>query len=165
MNAMRNHVENVAMRWPDNKLAIFISQHGRGYPVGPQTFARIYGEARECFMNAAQLAIDDPSMTYVEGMVGVYGVPIDHAWCVTPDGVVVETTLEPAKEGCIGHYFGVPFRTDYVMKAAFKNKVYGLLSMRHSAKTLIPLLEHGLEAGQQWLLQDHRRKPQPKKRR
>jgi hypothetical protein len=106
-------------------------------------------------MNASHLALADTSLTYVEGTIAIHGVPIQHAWCADSDGVVVDPTLAPAiadqSYARIGGYYGVPFRTDYLLKASATNGYYGLLDFR-AQKTLPKLIELGLEAGQQWLL-------------
>lgn len=106
-------------------------------------------------MNATHLACELPHLTYVEGKVTIYGVPIDHAWCVDEEGFVVDNTLDTAKDGSmdrISGYFGVPFLTDYVRKASIVNRVYGLLDPYSNDKTLEPLVKLGLVEGQRWLL-------------
>ena len=111
-------------------------------------------------MNATHLALNE-GLTYVEGKIQLYGVVIDHAWCVGEDGIVIDPTLTTGPDGtmhCVGNYFGIPFITAYVQKACLKNKVYGLLDGYGSRKTLPKLIELGLEDGQQWLLGGKRRK-------
>jgi hypothetical protein len=58
----------------------------------------------------------------------------------------------------IGDYFGVPFRTDYVRKASLRNGVYGLLEIMTATETLTKLIELGLDAGQQWLMDQRARR-------
>ena len=106
-------------------------------------------------MNATMLALAS-DLTYVEGQISVYGIPIEHAWCVNADGVVIDPTLKPDKD--VGDYFGVPFLTDYVSKAVLRNGVYGLLDIMGAHKTLPKLIELGLEEGQKWLLGKRKRK-------
>jgi hypothetical protein len=125
-------------------------QYGRDYSIGPATFDGPRLEAKACFMNATHEAIANPWLTYVEGYVAVYGVPIQHAWLVDVDGTVVDPTL--TDDGRVLGYFGVPFITAYVHKAVKLNKLYGVLDYFYAGKTAPKLYELGLEAGQQWLL-------------
>jgi hypothetical protein len=148
-----------------NKLTEFMLKYGRDYPVGPNTYAGPRGEMKQCFMNATHLAHENPELTYVEGYVATHGIPIDHAWCVGPDGFVVDPTMAPDADGKldrVSDYFGVAFHTPYLRKATVANKVYGLLGWG-SQKTLVPLVEMGLEAGQLWLM-DQKKLPRKKRR-
>ena len=43
----------------------------------------------------------------------VAGHPVAHAWCVDPEGFVVDTTWDEGMD-----YLGVPFRTEYVRRMA-----------------------------------------------
>jgi len=156
----RKFLEMQLTAFGERPFVRFMLDHGRDYAIGPDTFAGKRGQRRMCYMNASQLAIstqlDANPLTYVEGTITCYGVPIDHAWCVNADGVVIDPTLRPDKDGGgyehIGNYYGVPFHTDYVRKAALRNKVYGLLDIVHANKTLPKLIELGLEDGQKWLI-------------
>lgn len=147
----------------DGGMIDFMLTHGRDYRMGPDSFAGPRDEVHMCFMNATWRAINYPTLTYVEGYVSTHGVPIEHAWCVDANGVVVDPTLEPNTDGRILGYFGVPFETEYLRKATFKNKVYGLLGWK-SRKTLPKLLELGLEEGQRWLLEKRKRQSKRKGR-
>jgi hypothetical protein len=155
---MRWHLMMQAAAFGENPLTDFVLANGRDYAIGPNTFDGPRGTPKECFANAAHLALRDRSLTYVEGKITCHGIPIDHAWCVDANGIVVDPTIDTPK-GRISDYFGVPFRTDYLIKAMLANKVYGLLGW--FCKTLEPLLELGLEAGQQELLD---RKPAKRNR-
>ena len=161
MSETRDHLEALHRMMPKHLLTKFMLDYGREYTIGPDSFAGPRGVAKACFMNATNLAIGNPDLTYVEGKVSIYGVPIEHAWCATADGIVVDPTMEAAMaDGTyarISDYFGVPFRTDYVRKAALTNRVYGLLDLFHAPKTMPKLVELGLEAGQRWLLDGKRK--------
>lgn len=165
MSEMRKQFEMMREAWPDNKMVAFMLEHGRDYAIGPYTFSLPRGEPKACFKNATLLALELPHMTYVEGKVGVFGIPIDHAWCIDEEGVVVDPTLDRAnKDGTfdrIGPYFGVPFQTEYVRKAILLNKSYCLLDLFFAPKTLPLLIDLGLEAGQQWVI-DGKRTPRKK---
>jgi hypothetical protein len=154
---MKQQLEAMHKLWPNNKMVAFMLAHGRDYTIDPATsFIGPRGEPQMCYANAAQRAFDDPALTYVEGKVSVFGVPVDHAWCVTKGGVVIETTLGPALKDKtfdrITGYYGVPFLTEYLRRAVLRNNVYGLLDIVTARKTLPKLVELGLDKGQQWLL-------------
>jgi len=154
--SMRDHLQQMSDFLGRNVYYDFILAHGREYPIGPNTYAGPRGEPKGCFMNATHLAQMDRRMTYCEGKTSsILGVPIDHAWCIDPDGIVVDPTLDSlmldgTKREC--EYFGVPLRTDYVLRAIKLNKIYGVLDFFYAGKTAPKLFELGLEAGQQWLL-------------
>lgn len=149
MNAIKSYLEDCVRLWPD-RLPIyqFLLKFGRDCPVGPHSFAGRRATPHQCYRNAGLLAYRQPRLTYVEGKVSTYGVPLDHAWCIDPDGVVIDPTLEG---GLVREYFGVPFRTDYMWAATTANGYYGLLDGLYAGRTVAKLVELGLEAGQQWL--------------
>jgi hypothetical protein len=165
MSPLRRELEQQKAAFGSRPLTEFMLTHARDYRIGPETFAGPRGEVHGCYRNACHLAIENEALIYVEGKVSTCGIAIDHAWCVTADGVVIDPTLEPAKANDtfnrVGGYFGVPFRTDYLNKAILTNGHYGLLDIMSAPKTLPQLVELGLEAGQKWLLD---LKPTRKKR-
>jgi hypothetical protein len=112
MSEMRKQFEAMRQMLPGNKMVAFMLEHGRDYPVGQHTFSLPRAEPKACFRNAAILAFKLPHLTYVEGKVGVFGVPIEHAWCIDEEGVVVDPTIDRnITDGTferIGPYFGVP---------------------------------------------------------
>jgi len=166
MSPLRRELEMQKAAFGSRPLNDFMLEHGRDYQIGPDTFAGPRATARECYKNATHLAVENPALTYVEGKVSTMGIAIDHAWCVIADGIVIDPTLDRAKAddtfARIHGYFGVPFRTDYLHKAAFTNGHYGLLDIMSAPETLPKLIELGLEAGQQWLLDQ--KKPVRRKR-
>jgi hypothetical protein len=165
MSEMRRHLELMRQAFGPNLHTDFMLKHGREYTVGPDTFAGPRGEVHGCFMNSLHLAASDPSLTYCEGKVECVGVPLDHAWCATADGVVVDPTLDAILqngEARQAEYFGVPFSTEYVLKAARWNRIYGCLDYFFARLTAPMLYELGLEAGQQWLMDQPAK---PKRRR
>lgn len=154
MSLLRRDLEMQKAAFGPRPLNEFMLKYGRDYQIGPDTFAGPRGKVHGCYMNATLLALANETLTYVEGKVATCGLTIEHAWCVNADGVVTDPTLVADRSdfGGVAGYFGVPFRTDYLHKAAFTNKFYGLLDIMCAPKTLRPLVELGLEDGQQWLL-------------
>jgi hypothetical protein len=164
MSDIRRDLELQKAAWGSRPMNDFMLQYGRDYQIGPATFAGPRGEVHGCYKNATHLAIADEALIYVEGKVLTCGITIDHAWCVDADGLVIDPTLEDDRSGftAVVGYFGVPFRTDYLRKAAITNGIYGVLDYLSAPATLPKLVELGLEAGQQWLLDQ--KKPIRRKR-
>jgi len=150
--SLRHEFEQRESFFGANALTSFYLKHAVKYEIGPDTFNCEKGEPQQCYMNACHLAHDNPLLTYVEGKVAVFGIGIDHAWCVDENGVVVEPTLVNNDDGRILEYWGMPFNTEYVRRAALANGIYGLLDYFYADKTAPKLYELGLEEGQQWLL-------------
>ena len=80
----------------------------------------------ECFKNAFDLALDDDSLVYCEGVVldAEASLPVHHAWVTDGTGQAIDNTLEaPA-----GAYAGVPFLTGFVNLYHLRNEaIIGLL--------------------------------------
>lgn len=151
MSNLRDHFEAMQKAFGDKNLYNrFFLAHAHTYPIGPNTYAGPRQEQNNCYGNATTLALEDRSLTYVEGKLEMMGMPFDHAWCIDADGVVVDPTIERTETH--GEYFGVPFKTDYVARAIVRNGIYGLLDIIFASETAPKLFELGLEAGQQWLL-------------
>jgi hypothetical protein len=164
MSPIRKELEFQKAAFGSRPLNDFMLTYGRDYQIGPDTFAGPRGERHGCYKNATQLA--NESLIYVEGKVATCGIAIDHAWCVDSDGVVIDPTLEAARAddtfARVHGYFGVPFMTKYLRKAIIANGHYGLLDIMSAPLTLPKLVDLGLEAGQQWLLDQ--KKPIRRKR-
>lgn len=126
--------------------ANFILENGQSYTVNNKTYEGERDPMHECYKNATLAAVRDKNKTYVEGYISVHGVPIEHAWTVDKTGQVYDSTITPSM-GVTG-YYGVPFKTDYVMAAGLMNKHYGLLGYE-SRKTLEPLLKGKTEGFKQ----------------
>ena len=84
------------------------------------------GRPRECFRNAAALALRKPDMyMYVEGYAvnrWIATHTVAHAWCIGSDNFVVDPTWDEGAE-----YFGVPFRHDYLDRVLKARRDYGLI--------------------------------------
>jgi hypothetical protein len=76
--------------------ADLLLQHGRFFTGRqlPEQYAHLYGEPGRCYLSALEAAQADPSLTYYEGVYAAFaGPPCSHAWCVAPDGGVVECAM------------------------------------------------------------------------
>jgi hypothetical protein len=87
-------------------------------------------------MNAYTLADNNRRMTYVEGWCQGKGFPFEHAWCIDPDGQVIDPTLREA-DG----YFGIPFRWEYVRRTASRTRIYGVIRYDNSDLLTVPVEE------------------------
>lgn len=102
----------------------FVLKYGRGFKwrrsLGAYDFLR--GEIRQCYLNAANAAISHPELTYCEGYASSL-IPVNHAWCLDPQGRVLELTWEePGSE-----YYGIPFKTEFLRRQLLTQKYYGLI--------------------------------------
>ena len=81
------------------------------------------GRPRECFRNAATLALRKPNIyMYVEGYAVNRWIAmhtVAHAWCINSDNFVVDPTWDEGTE-----YFGVPFRHDYLRRVLKARRDY-----------------------------------------
>lgn len=74
----------------------YLLQHGKFYAGRqiPDRYAQLVGEESMCFNNALQACKADSSLRYCEGCYQTgHGYAMSHAWCVDPDGGLVEVTL------------------------------------------------------------------------
>jgi len=100
-----------------------VLQHG--IHCKPFTFPANYerGKLKECYNNALDLALAHPNLTYVEGYaMGV--IPTPHAWCVDSQLNVYDPTWK-ADYG--QRYFGIPFKTRFVLDTVMAKGTYGVL--------------------------------------
>lgn len=102
----------------------FIRQHGQSFAITERTFDGPRGIPGSCYMNAGVEAVNDPTLTYVEGFVLAFGVPIQHAWLLEADGTMRDPTLTGAEN--IGGYFGVPIKTAFLWKRVYRTRLWGL---------------------------------------
>jgi hypothetical protein len=108
----------------------FVLERGREYEPAPLPAGISRGAPRQCFQNALNIA-DDDGLVYTEGYMLRPGVPIlvHHAWCVTPDGVVVDPTI-PDPETC--GYYGIEFQADWVFGLGY----FGTAIEKYAARLL-----------------------------
>lgn len=106
--------------------ARFILAAGREYDARMLKHRFGRGVQQACYRNAFDLALAHPGeLTYCEGRALSCGfIPIEHAWCVTPDGQVVDTTWRDDER----HYFGVRFDTDWLHGWVESRSSYGVLA-------------------------------------
>ncbi|SRR6266566_653914 len=95
-----------------------------------------------CYMNAQRMAmagLANPKVQYVEGLVSVHGVPIDHAW-IEYNGKIFDPTLMDAsgkvKDKQEHEWFGVTVPKNEIMKHQLATKVYSPLTQSYKNETL-----------------------------
>jgi hypothetical protein len=108
----------------------FLLDQGRAFRVGSNTYKGRRDAPKECYSNAGRRAMQpDSKLLYAEGYTTSVGyIPIPHAWLVTPDGEVIDTTLKGGDEeyGERG-YFGLAFTPEYVAKTTARTGYWSLL--------------------------------------
>lgn len=107
------------------------------YPRGP---------AKQCYKNATQLALDCPELTYVEGVAQGGALLIPHAWCIDPEGRVIEATWPVPGQA----YWGAAYDTEFLILWTLKQKVWGILQEKVPAELFTYVPERiflGLEGG------------------
>lgn len=83
------------------------------------------GEAKMCFMNAAQAALEYPDdLTYVEGYAFAKEgwFPMEHAWLIDKKGNIIDKTWP---EGY--NYYGIPFSNEDLRAILLMSESYGIL--------------------------------------
>ena len=81
------------------------------------------GEKQACFHNAFALARAHPELTYCEGLaLNVF--PVEHAWCLDPDGRVADNTWGQGPAA----YAGVAFDTKFVIRWVAQRQRYSVLA-------------------------------------
>lgn len=80
------------------------------------------GETKGCYRNAWIAAMDDPSLTYVEGFAASI-IPTQHAWVIDAYGVVYDNTWStPGSE-----YLGIPIPTGTLRRITQRTGYFGVL--------------------------------------
>lgn len=109
-------------------------EYGKAYPTDEETYTGKRGKAHMCYSNAARKAAGDPDLTYVEGFVSVFGLPLAHAWNIDEHGVVVDPTLKSANG--VDGYFGVAFKTEVLQREMQLTKKYGMFTGTENHKQI-----------------------------
>lgn len=113
----------------------FLLNHGEAFTYQSKPVRYRWGQMKQCFRNAAVLAITYPELTYVEGYASSV-IPMPHAWVIDANGLVIDNTwrtLHTEKPD----YFGVRFATAYLRRRLLGQGVYGLLDAPHSEDLLL----------------------------
>jgi hypothetical protein len=124
---------------PQNKFKFscmedFILSYGRLFPnYMPKPKWVRKGIIKQCFSNCAKAVMKNPErLIYCEGFASGI-IPVNHAWCLTLDGQVIDPTWDGRKdikrEGT--EYFGIPFKFDYVLRIQRESGHYGVLDNWH----------------------------------
>lgn len=137
---LTGYLEMVKRFQGERSVAGFILDHGCAYTPDAETYKGRRGRKHRCFENAGEIAaFDDDGLLYVEGYVGVHGVPLEHAWLTDASGRLIDPTLR-ARDGSQREYFGVAFSQQYVRRVIMhENQVWGIFSRPSPA--LIRLIE------------------------
>lgn len=141
--------------WRYASAAAFALAEGRLWPWQPGLAAGYgRGEPRQCFRNAALLALGNPALCYVEGYAARAGLPLPflHAWAVRGDGLVIDVTWTEAP-GEERAYLGVPFRAGYLSRALIGRGRYGLIDVWESGWPLLRGADPVAEAVRPWPLE------------
>lgn len=87
------------------------------------------GELRNCYANAASIAIGNEELTYVEGyaMPMYPPLPVQHAWLVDKGGNVIDVTWGQGGIDTGVEYVGIPFDADAVRRSARESEVWGMI--------------------------------------
>ena len=121
---LESEAEFIQMMGRKCSVAGFVLKHGRAFEPRklPKNLRLHKGRIKGCFRNAAIAALRDPSLTYVEGYAASI-IPVLHAWCVDPDGGLLEVTWgKPGDE-----YYGIPFQTRFLRRSLLEAGYYGLI--------------------------------------
>lgn len=124
LKAMRDLRKHQFRNVPAPYLGVedFLLQHGRTW-TRPKTppLQVVRGLPKNCYNNAMLLALSHRTLTYVEGYARSGVLPVHHAWCVTPEGLVVDNTWNFDRDE--EEYFGVAFTTE-ALKAIVDTRLY-----------------------------------------
>ena len=125
MNQAVQYLEQVKTLMADKKpnVASFLLEHGREWEPSPLPIKFKRGVIKQCYKNAAQMALKFKELTYVEGYANNI-IPVSHAWCVDLAGRVIDNTWDNPEQQ---EYFGIPFKTEFLRKFLLQAKDYSLL--------------------------------------
>lgn len=117
-------------------LHSFVLQHGRPWTAAKRPKGMRKQAMKQCFANSQKHLCNHAiwggeSLTYVEGFAA-HGIdkdfffPVHHGWLVDEAGTVIDLTFKTPQTSV---YFGVPFRTQYVLGQIAQHKWYSTLLM------------------------------------
>lgn len=113
----------------------FMLRYGREYRTDATSRTGSRKTLGACYQRAGSLAMSDPEMTYVEGLVAFHGIPIQHAFCVRRGTDLVVDPTVPADHPT-ADYFGVEFDTAFLFEHVLANRYWGLLDGMTARKTV-----------------------------
>jgi DNA topoisomerase-1 len=122
----------------DGRAVRYVAAYGEEHMAAPLPDNIERGKLRECYKNASMTVLLNQELDYAEGFATnakTGSFVFQHAWAVTKDGTVVDSTWdEPEK----GQYFGVRYDRDKYLKYLYKAKHYGVLGSidEHSRKAI-----------------------------
>ena len=106
--------------WDFINMDDFILRKGTAWMNIDRNHSYGQGEMKECFFNAHRVAMHH-GLRYVEGYAAGI-IPVFHAWNLTEEGVVVDTTWDDGKA-----YFGVELPLWYANRIMMERERYGVL--------------------------------------
>lgn len=131
---IKEYLKNITLNFSKLGLNVeymvesFVLNHSKEQKKGiklPKDIAK--GKLKNCFKNAATLALMNTNFKYFEGYaVSVLGIPVLHAWVEDESENIIDNTWkEPHKS----FYLGVYFDDKTLKRELIKNEVYGLLDL------------------------------------
>jgi hypothetical protein len=111
MRASAREPEGEAREVARNMARIYdvLLKYGRFFEPSPRPTKYRTGEPNQCYGNSLDLVIAHDELSYCEGYVVIEHIPfpMEHSWCITEQGNLVDVTLK--KPGLT--YFGVVFNS------------------------------------------------------
>ena len=106
----------------------FLIHRGRFFESQPLPKGFKRKKAKECYSNSFKLTLSQNGLAYCEGIVVASigdeaAVPIDHGWCVSEDGKVIDVTLE--KPGLA--YYGAVYAKEEMIDVESLPLIYKLI--------------------------------------
>lgn len=96
----------------------FVLKNGTDFTATPLQETSLRGKMKECFKNAANIALFESDYIYCEGYaLGV--IPVHHAWVIHNGQAIEVTWKEPGSE-----YFGVPISESYLRKRILETECW-----------------------------------------
>lgn len=115
--ALRRELERRRQLWSGGAEYVYagagdmILRHGEFFPGAelPEQYASSAYQETQCFVNALAAAEQHPELRYFEGVYSMgNGHFTPHAWCVDPDGNVVEVTVPTTNLERYNDHRGLP---------------------------------------------------------
>jgi hypothetical protein len=102
----------------------FLLRHGRYFETDDHTTSGRRMRMKQCYCNAATCATENTTLRYCEGyFYNGFHFSFKHAWLIDKRGTVVDPTLRATPLA----YFGVPFKTKYLIQTMMRFHYYGII--------------------------------------